>query len=76
MAALFYESRTPSFLSPAPAFGFNDLAQIYAMEPVAYHEARVALERREIEYGAQWYRHNAKMAHKAWESHKPWWLYL
>lgn len=44
------------------------------MAPAAYAEARFEMMAREYRLGAEYYRHNAEVAHSFWLLHRPWWL--
>lgn len=76
MGAIWHDHGQPSFLGIAPAFSFFDIAQVIAVEPESYAEARQRLQAWERKVGAAYMQHNAKMAYDAWQRHKPWYCYL
>ena len=76
MAAIWHESPWSSIFAPAPSFSFHELAQVVALEPYSYRQARQEMELRQTQLGPQWFITNAEQAHDAWEKKKPWYCHL
>ena len=74
MAAIWVDSRQPSFLGLAPSFAFHDLPEIHAIAPAAYEVARLELQMMDEIRGAAWNVHNAELAHSFYMSKRAWWL--
>lgn len=74
MSAIWYDHKMPSFLGIAPSYSFHELPEIHQEAPTPYAVAMQELKIREKLYGAQWFKHNAELAHVLWERKKPWFL--
>lgn len=76
MSAIWHDHGQPSFLGMPPSFSFVDVAEIHAIAPQQYKEARAKLQAWERRMGATYMRHNAEMSYFAWQRKKPWYCYL
>lgn len=61
-------------MGAGPTFSFYETAVIEAPAPMRYEQAREEMVQIEKRMGAEYYQHNAKLAHQFWQRKKPWWL--
>lgn len=74
MSATWHDHGMPSFFGVAPRFSFYEVAEIHQEAPAPYAAAMEEIRWRERMLGAEWFKHNAELAHQFYEMKKPWYL--
>ena len=74
MAAIWHDTKMPSWLAAGPQFSFHDLAEIVQPAPATYEQARKRMQAWERKLGAVFYQHNAELAMTWFQRKMDWWL--